>query len=491
MSSLVRNIVALLLLALAVRLSLALLVPIDLAGDESYYWEWGRHPDIGYFSKPPLIGWLMALLIAVGADTETGIRLTAALLGTVSLALLVQVAKVLFDARVALRAGALLALAPLALPSNLLLTIDSPLLTCWAAALLAGWHVATGTTNTIRWRTLLAISLMLGVLAKQIMLAFPLLWILWLMLCREHRHRLRDPWLWLVLAMPLVALLPSAWWNMHENWVTLEHTASHFEAAAWTLERAAGWFAQYVVSQGVLWGPVAMGVGLAALWRQSRDPSRTWSSSAGYLFALSAPALAVVTVLALRQEILPNWPAVFWLPVMILAAAHLSPRQGFWALATSGGLQLVLVVVVLLAPWLAAERNPVARVMGWDSLAQVVYRIDRQQWPDRANIEARRDIIVYGHRYYASSLAFYHPERPFVRVFQADDSVRTQYGIWHRRFPPRQAETLLVVPGESGALPAELTNRWRCVESLGTHSSIISGGGTRRVTLWRVTHCGA
>lgn len=32
----------------------------DLAGDESYYWEWGRRPDWGYYSKPPMIGWLMA-----------------------------------------------------------------------------------------------------------------------------------------------------------------------------------------------------------------------------------------------------------------------------------------------------------------------------------------------------------------------------------------------------------------------------------------------
>ena len=28
----------------------------DLAGDEAYYWDWGRRLDWGYFSKPPMIG---------------------------------------------------------------------------------------------------------------------------------------------------------------------------------------------------------------------------------------------------------------------------------------------------------------------------------------------------------------------------------------------------------------------------------------------------
>ncbi|MEM1101472.1 MAG: hypothetical protein AAGH73_08070, partial [Pseudomonadota bacterium] len=30
----------------------------DLFTDEAQYWAWGKHLDLGYFSKPPLIGWL-------------------------------------------------------------------------------------------------------------------------------------------------------------------------------------------------------------------------------------------------------------------------------------------------------------------------------------------------------------------------------------------------------------------------------------------------
>ncbi|MCW5559716.1 MAG: hypothetical protein KIT22_18015, partial [Verrucomicrobiae bacterium] len=52
----------------AVRLLAVWMLPLDLAGDEAYYWEWGRHLDWGYFSKPPGIGWLMALAGWLGGD---------------------------------------------------------------------------------------------------------------------------------------------------------------------------------------------------------------------------------------------------------------------------------------------------------------------------------------------------------------------------------------------------------------------------------------
>src|SRR4051812_32333864 len=65
----------------------------DLAGDESYYWDWGRHPDWGYFSKPPLIGWLMGAIGWLTGHSEWGIRLAALLFGTASLWFLQALAK--------------------------------------------------------------------------------------------------------------------------------------------------------------------------------------------------------------------------------------------------------------------------------------------------------------------------------------------------------------------------------------------------------------
>src|SRR5436190_278686 len=84
----------------------------DLAGDESYYWEWGRRLDWGYFSKPPLIGWLMALVAWLSGNSEWGIRLAALLCGTASLYFLQGLARRLWNDRAALLVVALTALTP-------------------------------------------------------------------------------------------------------------------------------------------------------------------------------------------------------------------------------------------------------------------------------------------------------------------------------------------------------------------------------------------
>src|SRR6478609_9280046 len=50
------------LIAASVVLNLAYLVfdcPLDLAPDEAHYWHWSRHPDWSYYSKGPLVAWLI------------------------------------------------------------------------------------------------------------------------------------------------------------------------------------------------------------------------------------------------------------------------------------------------------------------------------------------------------------------------------------------------------------------------------------------------
>jgi len=46
-----------------VRLAAVRLSPLQLYADEAQYWVWSRHLDFGYFTKPPLIAWLIRLFV--------------------------------------------------------------------------------------------------------------------------------------------------------------------------------------------------------------------------------------------------------------------------------------------------------------------------------------------------------------------------------------------------------------------------------------------
>src|SRR5262245_64293003 len=82
---------------------------VDLFFDESQYWAWSRELAFGYFSKPPLLAWVIAGAEAVCGSTEACIRAPAPVfyLGTclVSYAL----AKALYDEATAFWAALLFA----------------------------------------------------------------------------------------------------------------------------------------------------------------------------------------------------------------------------------------------------------------------------------------------------------------------------------------------------------------------------------------------
>src|SRR5690242_19866156 len=33
--------------------------PVDLSGDEAHYWDWSRQLDLSYYSKGPLVAWII------------------------------------------------------------------------------------------------------------------------------------------------------------------------------------------------------------------------------------------------------------------------------------------------------------------------------------------------------------------------------------------------------------------------------------------------
>ena len=51
--------------------------PLSLSVDEAQYWDWSNNLDLGYFSKPPFIAWLIASTTYFFGIAEWSIRLSA------------------------------------------------------------------------------------------------------------------------------------------------------------------------------------------------------------------------------------------------------------------------------------------------------------------------------------------------------------------------------------------------------------------------------
>ena len=89
------------IIALLTALRVALLVasPLDLFVDEAQYWLWSTQPAAGYFSKPPLIAWLIALTTGLAGDAEWAVRLASPLLHAGTAGFILLAGRALYDAR--------------------------------------------------------------------------------------------------------------------------------------------------------------------------------------------------------------------------------------------------------------------------------------------------------------------------------------------------------------------------------------------------------
>lgn len=411
----------------------------DLVGDESYYWDWGRHLDWGYYSKPPMIGWLMGVVGRLSGNTELGVRLASLVLGSISLWLLYLLADRLYGARVGLLALLLGALTPANAGLNLLLTIDAPLVLCWTAALLVFWSLIHEPGNHRLW-VLLCVILGLGELSKQMMLIFPLLMIVFCKVNEQARPLLRLRAFWLCIGGSLLFLLPPLIWNAQHGWVTVTHTGSHFQVKPdSTLLDHLGMFGGFLGLQLVIFSPITWLILVAAafggLWK--------WKVLEGrerYLVLFSAPALAVFVLLSLRQNVNANWPAVFYLSAVVLGAAWLDRQaltmlpwgklQGMARPALWMGLVFSVVVyltllIVNFTPLAGSSFDPALRLRAWREVGR-----QAQAWLDKVPHPGETFVVAMGERDHASELAFYMPSHPQIYRFRPADVIESQYEIW-------------------------------------------------------------
>ncbi len=481
---------ALLGLLLLTRILYALVYPLELSGDETYYWDWGRQPAWGYFSKPPLIAWGMALLRTAGLDSELGIRLLAALFCSAAVGLFYALGKDICGPRVALWSAALLALSPANAVLALALTPDAPLLLCWSGALWAFWRWQRG--GGLLPAAALVVCLGLGLLAKQTMLAFYPLALLFLILGRDTRHRLLRPDTWLLAAVPLMFLLPVLWWNGQNGWVTLAHTAHHFQPteanpAQWLKNLGELFGAQILLVGPVTWGLLALTIPLT-LWRLPRldHPAR-------FLALMGALPLLLGAALALRQELQANWLLPFYpaallgMTAWVLSPAHGVRRELWLRRSLISGAVFMLVTYAL--PFLPLEQglagrqiDPLHGLRGWRNAASQLQSL-REQVPGWRDLP----LLVQGHRYFVSQLAYRLPDRPRVHRWPASPvKIDSQYEIWGLPHNPPMGDFLIVSADTRGqpSLNPDLADSFQTVQTLGGFVQPIGPNRTRHYRLY-------
>jgi hypothetical protein len=357
----------------AVTAARLLWLAVQTAGlypDEAQYWFWAQHLALGYYSKPPLVAWLIALTTGLFGNSEFAVRLSAPLLHAVAAGFIYAIGAWLYDRRVGFWSALAYASLPGTSLSAFLISTDAVLVPCWAAALYgfiraredngSGWWIATG------------IALGAGLLAKYAMAYWLISAFGFVLLVRGERRHL--PGLCLALAVGALVCLPNIWWNWSHGFASYRHVGANAELTGSLFHPQA--LASFVLSQFGVFGPLLF-TGLILLCVR---PNTLSGPPARLLATFTWPTLLIVLVVSLLSRAEPNWAAPAYISAVVLVVAAALARGYRGALIFSIALHLAAAIVVFggseaLAAWGAdvpAIYDPLHRLRGWRSLGDQV-----------------------------------------------------------------------------------------------------------------------
>jgi 4-amino-4-deoxy-L-arabinose transferase-like glycosyltransferase len=410
----------------------------DLQPDEAQYWLWAQEPAFGYFSKPPMVAWLIGATTAVCGDGEACVRAGSPLLHGAAALAVWRLAHDIGGARLGLWAGTVYLTLPGIGFSALLISTDVPLLACWCVALLALWRLSQGAG--MGWAVAGGLAAGFGLLSKYAMAYLLLCTVVWALLAPGAARRIGLARAAVLLAVALALLLPNLAWNLLNDFPTLRHTAANANLGGQLLRPDR--FAAFVGGQALLLGPILF-VALALCVARLRRPL---GEAQAFLLAFGLPVLAIILVQALLSRAHANWAAVSYPAIAILLAQWLLRLGRLRVLAAAVALNLAVTILLPALPTLAGDLRVgrggtlAERMQGWSRLGRAV----------AAQLEAEgQPPLLLAERKAAALLAYYARPAAGLKMWEPDGVPGNHFEM---SWPLRAGDTgrmLLVAPAET------------------------------------------
>jgi 4-amino-4-deoxy-L-arabinose transferase-like glycosyltransferase len=448
----------------------------NLYADEAQYWIWAQELRGGYYSKPPLIAWSIAATTALCGDGEGCVRLTSPLYHAATALLLGAVARRLFDARAGFWAAVIYATLPAVFVSSTIASTDAPLLTFWAAALLAVVRLREG--GGVLWWALLGAAFGAGMLAKYAMAGVVPSLILLLLVDRPMRAAMRGAGPWVALGLAMLVLAPNLIWNLQNGMATVVHVGENTNLDQGVrfnpLEAA-----KFLGAQFGVFGPVTFALLLWALFQQE-----TWAEPRLRLLALFVvPLGAIMLTQSFLARANANWAAAIYAAgtVLVVAVALRGARERL--LKISVALHVVAgAAIFLLPPALAAagvelprRLDPWMRQTGWDRLGARLSEVAAAHPGVPVLFDQRRDM---------ASLIYYMRPHPFdARMWTPGPRARNEFQMSAPLLPGMTGPFLYVTRQRD---PATILQRFERAERISDIEVRTHPNAVLSYAVWRV-----
>ncbi len=441
---------------LAVILKLIYAGAVELMPEETYYWNYAQHLDIGYLDHPPMVGWLIAAGTAALGDTEFGVRIGALCCGAIASFFTYRLTRDMFGMASGWVAVVLGQTLPFFFLTGILMTPDAPLTAAWAGALYFLYRALIQDQARAWWGAGLCLGL--GLLSKYTIALLGFSTLLFMLIDARSRHWLKRFEPYAAVALAVVIFSPVIAWNARNEFASFT-----FQTSRRLADRPQFALPKLIGSMLVLLTPTGAVAALRELLRKNVPSTHDGVDCAGEAASDAEAAavaerqrgwrfmqiavltpLTVFALFSLRHEVKLDWTGAPWvaaLPLLAWSIEHSLRTRGkamrrVWA--------PTLIVVLLLygvglfyltrgIPGVGYGRHAELVPVGWRELGRDVGAIGE----DLARRTGTAPLIVGMDRYaLASELAFYLPNRAKAVSETSSGHLFGQVGLMYERWFP-------------------------------------------------------
>jgi len=443
--------------------------PFDLSPEEAQYWDWSRHLDVSYYSKPPLIAYLNWLSTHLLGNTELAVRGWSALFGLLSALLVYKVAKEIFkNEKLAFILGLLPNLFVGFNALSFVFTTDTLLFFFWGLSFYL-LHKAVEEEKNPYWIAL-GVAGGLGFLSKYSMVFFFPLGVVYILLRKPRLFKTSKPYL--ATGIALLFTLPVLYWGYKHAWVNFKHVLNL--SGVEQKSKFPYWkgFFNFLISQLVI---LSVGFYFYMLygWIKNLHPKRKLFP----LFLFSFFPYLFFQLLALKKFVYGNWAGFAYFTGGILAAYYFVKSFTKKYLIPFGVLTLALALFLNaitfypplidrlgLTKLLPPQKDPTRVMVGWEELGRLV----------SAHYDPERDFIASNLYQIAAELAFYTKGNPQTYVFNYYQRMN-QYDLWEIK-----DFDLRILTCSSVGWKANLYRPTRCLIGINSRGKTSSSSATLR-----------
>lgn len=386
---------------------------IGLGPDEAQYWTWSQHLDAGYYSKPPGIAWQIALGTFLFGSTELGVRFASIILGSLlSWAIYRLAINARLSPEVAFLSGLLSALTPFGFFGTFLAITDGGMLLFWTFAFLV--FIRGLRENKPPSYVKIGLLVACGALFK-----WPI-YLIWIVFAIQIllRPSLFNKNFFLGIALSLLGLFPTLYWNYTHDFATFKHVTTIVQGGNDGGSR--GNPLEFLASQAAIVSPLVFLLMLYAwvkIVKQKQPLLFLGASSLGILFAF--------TLYACFKKGQGNWCLFVYPMAFVYTASVLSSPLGKKLLIGSLAIGCLLTAGVFFIPEAQKENavsipwkiNPFRHNLGWENFEKIP-------------MDPKKQFLIADKYQIVSELSFYSAHQQQAYFFNLLGTRKNQFSYW-------------------------------------------------------------